>query len=619
MSRELRNLLKQNRNLEEKLFYEPREDDWREAQINSKELSEGLSYLAKRILNNQDTELSILKMINEVDKLKGRPLPAFEKNALQVVEIAFNYLRANAKREKKFYHVLNSLQLAFTRLSLNDLSFLDNPKHVAVKFLNKLTAFGTQYDNNAGKLAQFFIQAVELLVDRLANREQVTGKTFAMADKMLSEYIFGFNDKVNTNVVNVLAEADRQNREIEAEAFTEKLIKSKTQGEEIPIFLLDFFENQMSPFLYQTIKQHGVKSKQTQQLLTDMDSLAWSVTASFGDPDYETRYAADVTPAMKRIYNELNDIGAVNDYITDFFREIEDMHARKLRGERVEFDVMISADIFADEDYEKDEVVYWNEDSGKAFFDIDSLHENSWYFLDKESEQVRCKLLNKNPLTQQLIFTNLSGELVCTIRYDDTDYLANHLTPIQSENKIEFKHAIKALIVELQSRLEILKSEYENFLNKRAKDKKQQIEQEEKSRIAVQQQLAEEKRLLQIKQAEEAKRKLEQAAEARRLEEMDAKQRFIIKGNYRKLKPGAQVAYKTESGKWTEASLMLISKTTQRHIFTDSKGNKVAEPDKDEVFQLFKTERLKILKEATSAQDPLTSLVKQRREKLSGS
>ncbi len=617
MSKQLRNLLKQNRNLEEKIFYEPRKTDWRENQINSKELSEALSCLAKRILANEQEELSLLRMINEIDKLDGRPLPPFEKNALQVVEIIFNYLRSHTPSDIKFYHALNSLQLAFTRLSLNDLSFLDNPKHIAVQFLNKLVNLSHHFSDDAGKLAKFFVRAVELLVDRLANREQVTNQTFAMADKMLSEYTESFNEKVSANTSTILAESDRKSREQQANFYTEKLIKSKTQGEEIPIFLLDFFENQLASQLHEVISQNGVNSKQCQQLLTDMDTLAWSVTCPFGDTGYEQRYNADVPPAMKRIYDSLQAAQPENDYVIAFFHEIEELHGKKLRGERVQYDVMISADIFADEEYENDEFNYWEEDSGKDFFDISSLQENHWYYLEKDEQKLRSQLLSINKLNKELLFCNISGELVCTIHFTDTNYLANSLHEINDTDNIEFKHATESLVRELQARLVILKREYQLFLEQRAKDKQEQQEQEEQARIAVQQQIEEEKRLQAIKRRKELEKQAEEQAEARRMEELDAKQRFVIKGIYRKLKPGATVAFKNDAGKWTEASLMLISRTTQRHIFTDSKGNKIAEPDKQEVYDLIEQKRIKVLKEASQVRDPLSSLVKERRHKLS--
>ena len=617
MSRQLRNLLKQNRNLEEKLFYDTRETDWRKDLINSQELSDALTCLSNRVIENQSNELSLLKMLNDIDQIKGRPLGAFEKNALQVVEIIFNYLRENSNFDPKYYHVLNSLQLAFTRLSLNDLSFLDNPKHVAIRLLEKLINIGYHFDQSAGKLARYFIQAIELLVDRLANREKVTNQTFIMADKKLDEYFESFNDKSANGVNQILSDIDKESRQEQANQYTKQLISSKTQGEEMPIFLLDFFENHVSKSLHQTISEYGVKSKQCQQLLTDMDTLTWSITCPFGDSSYNDRYNADVVDAMKRLYQMFDAQNALSSYVKEFFIEAEEFHNKKLQGQRVQYDVMISADIFSDEEYDTDEQPMWYESSGNAFFDVDSLKEDQWYHLKNGDDLHRCRLLLKNHFTRQLIFVNLSGELVVKVDFDDTDYLSSSVESNDKDTQIGYKHASKALVRELNSRLEILKVEYHRFLEKRAKDKQEEHKRKLKAKEAVQKRIEEEKRRQIIKKQEDMQREAERLAEERRLEEMDARQRFHIKGIYRKLKPGALIAYKNDKGRWTEATLSLISKTTQKHIFTDSKGQKVLEPTKQEVLDLIGELRLKVVKEADASKDPLSSLVKERRQKLS--
>jgi len=616
MSRQLRNLLKQNRILEEKIFYLPRETDWREQLISSQELSDALSCLSSQILENKQADMCVLRLLNEVDFIKGRPLPAFEKNALQVVEILFNYLREHSSFDPQYYHILNSLQLAFTRLSLNDLSFLDNDKHVAVKFIERLIVMGHHFDQGAGKLARYFVHAVELLLDRLANKEQVTAQTFMMAYQKIDEYFSGFNDKITANVNRLLAEIEDESRVAEADHFTLELIKGKTQGDEMPVFLLDFFENQLAPVLHKTITRFGTQSKQCQQLLTDMDTLTWSIVYPLCDEHYRQRFEADVTQAMKRLFQIFSEQETLDTYVKEFFIEAESLHAKKLQGQRVQYDVMISADIFADEEYEKDDPETWYQSSQDKIVDIDSLQEQSWYSLTLSNETVRCRLLMINRLIKALIFVNMSGELVLKISFDEVHQLAGKLQPLTEEDKIKYPHAKRALIRELNTKLDILKLEYKKFQQQKAKDAKEQKAQEERTRLAVKLQMEKDKHAQTIRRQREIREAKERAAEERRLEDLNAQQRFYIKGIYRKLAPGVTIAYKSESGHWKEATLTIISKTTQKHIFSDNRGNKVLEPSKDEVLELIETQRLKVIKSADNASEQLKSLVKQRREKL---
>jgi len=615
MSKQLRTLLKKNRRLEEKIFYEPRKTDWRKDLITAKELSDALTRLANKISENTSAELSVLTMLNEVDFITGRPLASYEKNALQVVEILFNYLRVNTAFSPRFYQIFNSLQLSFTRLALDDLSFLDNQKHPAVTFLEKLVNIGNHFDKNAGKLAEFFVHAIELLISRLASKNQVSIKTFAQAHRRLDEYFKGFEEKSTINRNKLVADIEKKSRKIEADFYTTHLIKSKIEGDEIPIFLLDFFENQLSKVLHKIILKYGARSKQCQQLLTDMDTITWSITCAFGDPDYNTRFEADVSQTMKRVFNNFEELNLVNEYMKAFFLEVEELHRKKLDGKRVHLDVMISADIFGDEEFDLEDYDGWSPQQ-KNTFEIQSLIEGHWYHLNIEDQKVRCKLLMINQLNQKLYFINLSGELLVAIEFDQQKYLANNLEPFIEEDVIHYRHAIMSLTRELTSKIEVLEREYATFRQQEIINEKQQKQLEKKARFAVLERLEKEK-------VEVEKRRLAILAEKKKAhekiiaqEKVEAERRFKTKGILKQLGPGSVVAIMLKPGRWTEASLMLISRTTQRYIFSDSGGNKVTEPTEPELIEMIEKEQIKIVKADVSQLDPLQALVIRRREKL---
>lgn len=615
MSRNLRTLLKKNRHLEEKIFYDSRQGDWREELITHKELSNALSRLASKIIDSQSGELSVLTLLNDVKQVADRPLAAYEKNALQVVEILFNYMRVNTEFDKRFYHILNSLQLAFTRLALDDLSFLDNPKHPAVTFLEKLINIGYHFDENAGKLASFLVHAIELLVDRLASKEQVSTRTFSVAHSRLDEYLNGFDEKVTQTHGKLLAEIEKKSRIAQANHYTKQLIKSKTDGDEIPIFLLDFFENQLSGVLHQVIVDHGVQSKQCQQLLTDMDTLSWSVSCPIDDPNFKVRFEADVGETMKRLYGHFEQKKLFNEYVKSFFLEIEELHRNKLAGIRVHVDVMISADIFADDLFDVEQAPNWD-DTSEAQYPIHQLNEGRWYHLLIDEKKVRCKLLNLNELTEELYFTNLSGELLRTVSFDENQFLVNNLSPFFLDEAIHFKHSLNALERELHSKLEVLNIEYQRFKQQAIIDKKQREQMEERARIAMLHRAEKEKQRAERKRLEAQQKKKQELQRIIELEKIEAEKRFKAKGILRELGPGSTVAILMPDEKWKEASLMIISRTTQRYIFSDASGKKVLEPSKDELINMINDSKIKIIK-SNSSDDTLQSLVMQRRQKLS--
>jgi len=616
MSRKLRTLLKQNRRLEEKIFYQPREGDWRKDLINHDELSGALTCLATKIIENPSPELSVLSMLDQMEPITRRPLDHFDKNALQVVEILFNYLRINTEFDQKFYHILNSLQLAFTRLALDDLSFLDDQKHAAITFLEKILRIGYHFDENAGSTTKYFVRAIELLVDRLASRDIVTAKLFNQAHIRLDGYKVSFDERVATVQTDILKEIDEETRKIQADFYTSHLIKSKTDGDEIAIFLLDFFENQLSHVLHHIILKHNVRSKECQQLLTDIDTLSWSVSSPFGDPTYKERYEADVRFAMKRLFSLFERTGFTNQYVDDFFGEIEQIHRSKLEGKRVQIDTMISANIFDDDSFDVEQIEPWG-GSVQQDFDISKLSEGTWYYLDIDGIRVRSNLLMINDHTEKLYFVNLSGELLQTIGFDEHQFLTRSLSNFVVNEEIGYKQAIKALERTLNSKLEVLEIEYETFKQQAIIDDQQRKQLEDRARQAVLDRLAVEKRLADQKRLEIQKRKQKELARIVELEKVEAEKRFKAKGVIRKLGPGSMVAVHMQDGKWKEASLMIISRTTKRYIFADASGKKLIEPTKNELIDLIDSQQIKVLKATATRSDPLQSLVVKRRAELS--
>lgn len=616
MSKQLRSLLKQNRVLEEKLFYESRGDDWRESIITQRELTAAISLLFNQIQENHQPTLCVLSMLNDIQQIRKRPLDAYEKNALQVVQLIFNYLREHSAFDAEHYRILNSLQIAFTRLSFNDLSFLDNAKHPAILFLNKLLQLDKYFHAEAGEVAKFFTQAIELLVDQIANREKVNNQTFIAANKTLGEYAKSFSDKISNNINAIFNDLEKQSRQAQADFYTKKLINDKTDGEEMPVILIDFLQNEISPILHKIISKHGAKSKQCQQLLTDLDTLSWSIIYPLVDDDYRNRFENDVAASMKRLYLLMEENHAFNQYVKDFFFEIESIQNRKLNGERVQLDVMISADIFADEEYESDSIDEWHYPVKKSTLDVNTLEEGAWYEVEHKNLDIRCQLLAIDELNKQLIFTNLSGNIVLQFDYTSTEEI--DVTPLETTDPLQFNHALKATEKELITRLDILNKEYRAFVIQKEKldqQKKRQKQLEIQAKKAIQRKIENEKRLEELKKKEQKKRLEQQRAEEVRLANLSAHQRFHVKNTYRNLQPGAQIAYKNDSGQWLKLTLSLFSETTGRYIFSDGSGKNILQPDKKELSELIDSLRLKVVKSA-GASDPLQSLVIARRKKL---
>jgi hypothetical protein len=599
--KQIRKSLKQARDLEDKIYHNARGNSWQDNAISTQELSSSITYLANQIIDNPSANFSILNMLNTLDSIKDRPLASYDKNALQIVQIVFNHLREHSSYQQEHYPILNSLQIAFIRLSLNDLSFLDSPKHPAIIFLNKVINISNYFQTDVGELVTFFTGVVKLLIDRLANNELVTSQLFSVTNTEFDKYFEALGEKISQNNRLVFHDLEKQSRVIQAKENTASLIESKTTDEELPVFLLDFIQNQVSKILKVTIETHGLQSKSCQQLLTDLDTLIWSITYPSLDDDYEYRFNADVPDAMKRIYLLFEQNDFFNLDVKNFFFEVEELHSKKLQGKRIEYDSMISANIFADESYDNHELSSWESAESDTEVEPPNLDEGQWYYLLQNDKPQRCQLLVIDKTTQQLAFVNLSGELVLKVNFEESESIMASLSPIYTEAEYNYDNALVDLENSVKAKVKRLESEYDEFMTKQRNTEEKQKQAkaiQEAERQEAREKFEREQRLKQIKQEQISRLKKERKEEEERLKGLNSEQRFGIKRIYDNLIPGVQIAHKKDNGKWQSLTLSIVSEITQRYIFVDGSGNRVFEPNKKELSELIDTLRIKIIKTA---------------------
>ena len=143
-----------------------------------------------------------------------------------------------------------------------------------------------------------------------------------------------------------------------------------------------------------------------------------------------------------------------------------------------------------------------------AHFDIESLEEDSWYFFFFFDKKVRSRLLMVNRLTEKLYFTNLSGELISSIDFDDKTKQLETITPTKLDEEIRYQQAIRSVTRELTTKLETLELEHEQIKQQTIINEKQQKQAEERTRFAVIRRMAQLRK--ETLEKEEAKRKLEE-------------------------------------------------------------------------------------------------------------
>ena len=600
-------LLEKNRNLEEKIFSSPDTANQTAETISEELLIKTLSSQTNEILSNQSNDLSIMKMLLNHSDCADKKLSDQHRSALQLVEIMFNYLRTHSSFQSITYSILNGTELAFAHLAIRDISFFSDKEHPALKFLDKIIAIEHHFDNSAGKLAKAFANAILHLATQLASTQSITTQVFAKAHQKLDEFCAGLDKKVLQNTNNLKSQIEQSSKKIKAEADSKTLIHERTHADGMPLFLVDFYENHMTKVLLRILLSHGVESQQSKSFLSDLDLLTWSITSGLSGEDYKERFENDVTPMMKRIYTLLQDSNLINDYVNDFFIETESIQTKRLQGQRVTYETVSAGALLIDEDFD----FSWDEEDN---FQLDSLKVGKWYNVQVNESTIYCQLLIKDDFIEKLVFVNVSGEEVVTVSTKDTQFLSHNISLPLPHQYIEYDHIFNAMQQELNSKATVLETEYEVVKLKEAQNEEERRVMEELSRQAIAKKMAEEKEQQTIKQQEAIKLQFEQEAEEQRTRVIEEKQNKI----YESLIPDTIIGYKNDSDKWQEATVTMYSKSKQKTIFVNNRNSDTLELSKEEIYDLIAQQKFRLLRASKgSSHDPLSSLVMQRRQKLS--
>ncbi len=273
----------------------------------------------------------------------------------------------------------------------------------------------------------------------------------------------------------------------------------------------------------------------------------------------------------------------------------------------------------------------------------EQIHPGDWFiFYGEHDECLRCKLALKNPEVDQLLLVDHTGRKVMIKSHKDfalclstgivrplsapdiqaaiettlPAWLERANTGVQAQllqQKQKAEQLVKALIAKQQAAAEAA-------AKARAEAEARMQQQLEARRAAARKAMAEARALAD----EQRRREAEQAAEAERLriEQMEAEAAETIA----RQQMAQQAVSELQVGAWLEiqlenekqrAKLSVIIASTNKYIFADQVGRKLAEYTRDQLQEQVALEQIKILRNGDNFEDQLAKVIRGLRRDLS--
>lgn len=264
------------------------------------------------------------------------------------------------------------------------------------------------------------------------------------------------------------------------------------------------------------------------------------------------------------------------------------------------------------------------------------IHPGDWFIFSSENNQaLRCKLALKNPEVDQLLLVDHTGRKAMIKSHKDfalclSTGIAKKLPEINIQQLIEqelpvwieranksvqaqllvqkqrAEQVVKAIIAQQQAAAEIAEKQ-------RAENDARMQQQLEARRAAARKALAEARALAD----EQRRREAEQAAESERLRIEQAA--TLAAESLARQQSAQQTISELQVGAWLEltiegiqhrAKLSVIIASTNKYIFADQVGRKVAEYHRDQLQELIAQDQIKVLRNGDNFEDQLAKVIR---------
>ncbi len=621
MNKTIFELSQKTRELEYRLFREQdKKKNSRYTELSKRELLGILQQLfhdTVKATTPEDSPVSHFEMVSLIYRTLAKDrdyhIPGEIKTSLHLTELTFQYLNGITEEHEDIQRLTQLLALSWAQLSVHSPDFLTVKQHPAKLILSKLLMLGECWDQRSGSLARKLLDGIRLVLTQL-NQKGANPRLYEQAANRILSLEHAFGEYRTDRLKKIVEQKRMEEREAKADIFVADFVRQKTEGEEFPVFLLEFLENYLSPYLKSIFMETGPVGQKWHHAIEDAETLIWSVNTSYSTAFVE-EYQERVPTALKRLYEGTEKLFPESNGLQDFFYELEEIHIKKLNGERPDYHTILTGPLFEEfeefaEEEPKPKFVDYSEELDRILVDDD------WYYLIQKGKRFRCQLVPREYTGKWLVFVNLSGALIANFDTHSASFHPSHLPLVNIETHNYWDELTEYLERIMSRRMNLLEEQLEKVEKSIAADRARKQAAEDEARKLIRQKIEEEQQKQQAKKRKLEEERAKAIARAKAEEARLSQQRLDAKKVVDSLMTGAIIRYSQEGKPDSQLTLSIISTTTSKYIFTDKKGQRVLDPKEEELIDLFAIGRAELLEQGKEFEDTLKSLVAGQRAAL---
>ena len=480
--------------------------------------------------------------------------------------------------------------MAITAISNDARSLLKN--HPVYALIELILKYCVGWSEDLGVLGQQFMSKIESHVSDLINDR----KTLDETHELLQSY-FKKESSVYARMQDRLCELELTNLASQkSKFFAAELLNQHMTGKQLPLFVIFMLQGSWYELLQQVCKTAGQDSEDWQQLSAITESLIWSVQQQ-QDTEKQSQTCKQLPDEIRSFLSKF-DISTeqIEQCLADVIGEHEAI-ASDNASAPCDFDLLDVDTTILDMGHNIDPETYQY---------LKELSLNSWFFYDDKNEPeekvARLLLILNWQETDKLLFTNQNRRKVLQMSYHQFAGLLSSqaVKPLVRDGKM-----IEVVRTQLSTIIRGVKAQKQNQ-NKAIEEKQQKSVSLEYLSTRKEEMLA---ALQELKKRSKAKQDRAKILRDKAQKKIDAASEAV-----ERLRTDAWMNLPIMEGTLTPCKLVAIIPGSDKYIFANRAGIKVADYSSGQLSQMIVTEMSEIIDTGAEFEDVLANVVTRTRQ-----
>lgn len=542
---------------------------------------------------------------------------------LQLTETLFHFIEYSCDLNPCVYAALQGLQIGFARILTKDAAILIHPNQACWQFLDLLAVAFKGYDQYSGQRAHALLREAERKVADAIASSLSEGEACQDAKRAFAGLLQRYNRESLLYEKSLISKEQGQAVLDDARLIVKRYLLAAVRGHRLPAQLLRFLQEIWGNYLYVTYLREGLESDAWKRGIEVIPLLVRSL--SIHDSHEMLRfYQEELAQALAVVRDGAESLHQDVLFTQSVLEYLESVPMQVIRGEELEPSVL--EEVLVETDLDDPDV----ELSPADLQALQGLHVGGWYLIQAGDVASRGKLIQKDAALGYCLFANYSGFKAARLEVAGlaealADGKLQHLAPIPVAAQ-----ALEAALTHLEAQLQHLETKVrqaeQEREHRRAEKKTRQVGQvrepaqtkEGTPREGLQEQTRHEEVETREQRLSTAKEPARPAVQEQDLVQQRGQEQELQSAlvKVRRLQPGGRLEFLTTDNVKRTCQLGLKIRSSQKMIFIDQLGQKVAEMLPADLAARLVEGQARIIDYGVAFDDALQSLILDRSGKI---